>query len=260
MQIDWQVVSCIFIGFFAIAGFSRGWWKEGLTTFFFTILVLFLQQPTLAQRFIDLINSLIELIWNLIPIQIWELFFDISDGLISTTGSTVPPIQAEAGSPGTWIIILISAVALSIFLGRIWLRNAPTTQGSLLGFLLGGVNGFIALNLVREYLDGRALPGNVSPPSTIVVAGNTAFGQAASSVTVQAANLPSFTILDSNIPWFIIGIGALIAFAVLRTRFAILTGPQGVGRKISYQQLPPFYQSPPKRPSQPTLAEILGLR
>ena len=244
MQIDWEVVTCLVIGFFAIVGFSRGWWKEGLTTLFLLILFILLRQPSWAQSFIDLINRIIDAIWSLIPDSVIEIF---NQDIVGTTAAGTPPIQADANSAGTWVVILILFIATSIFLGRIWLSSPPTIQGSLLGLLIGALNGFFILNLVREYLDGRSLPGGetaAAASSQIVLAGNGAFAPPASSVSIQATDLPNFTILDSNIPWFIIVGGLLISFAVLRSRFKVLTNPKGM-KKLSFKELPPFYKPPP---------------
>ncbi len=254
MEVSWQLVTCLVIGFFAIIGFSRGWWKEGLTTIFLLILFIFLQQPGWAQGFIDLINSIINTIWNLIP----DMVIQLTDNFVIDTTASTPPIQAEANSPSTWVVILVLFIAFSIFWGRAWLNDAPTAQGSVFGFLIGALNGFLVLNLVREYLDGRSLPGNeevASASSQIVLGGGSAFGPPTTSVSIQATDLPNFTLLDSTIPWFIIAGGILITFAVFKTRFRILER-DGM-RKLSFKELPPFHAKPQK--PKPKLEECLKI-
>jgi hypothetical protein len=244
MQINWVVVTYWVIGFFAVAGFFRGWWKEAITALFLGILVLFLQQPTWAQAFIDLLNNFLVTLWGVIPDSLKPI---ITHGLetlfsINTGGG---PLQADPSAPGTWLTILALAIALSILIGRLALGYPPTLRGSLLGLLLGGLNGFIALSLVREYLDGRSLPGSVPPsPAEISLAGGSSFGPAATDLSIQATNLPSFTILDSLIPWIVVLLGLLFGFSALKTRLGMATNSEGM-KKVDYK-VPPFYKQPKK--------------
>jgi hypothetical protein len=90
-----------------------------------------------------------------------------------------------------------------------------TPIGAVLGALLGGLNGFILANLTLEYLTGRALPGG-RPATEIALSDGRAVAVASSGI-----DFPSFTILDSFVPWVIIGLGFLLLVAVLRTRVGI---------------------------------------
>ena len=57
--------------------------------------------------------------------------------------------------------------------------------GSILGGLLGGLNGFLIINLIREYLDGRNLPGG-GLPTEIASAGGGTVGTASSGLAGSA--------------------------------------------------------------------------
>lgn len=243
MEIDWTVLAFIVVGFFALNGFFRGWWKEAIITFFLTILIGLLQYPEVAQGLIDFINGLIAAVWEFIPASITQIF---SDTEVINFNNPAP--QIEAGATSTWLIILILGVGLAILIGRSSLDRPPSLFGKLIGFLIGGVNGFLILNLVREYLDGRALPGNTPEVGGITLVGGSAFGPAASTVSIQASNLPRFTILDSIIPWVAMGIGLLFLFSILNTRVGIKTDPKD-GKKID-KKTPPFYV-PAKKPAPP---------
>ena len=245
MQINWLIITYFVVGFFAISGLSRGWWKEALTTVFLAMLVFLLQQPDVAQGAIAVLNSLLIAIWSFIPLSVHGMLNDLIFTLFAIdTGGTA--LQFDPTSSGTWLMILAIVILFSITLGRSWLTQPPTRQGGWLGFLIGGVNGFLILSLAREYLDGRSLPGTEVQASNIVIEGNSGFGSAASALSIQATNLPSFTILDSVIPWIIMAAGLLFLFSIFKTRFRILTNQHGM-RKLDYQKLPPLYANPPSR-------------
>lgn len=225
MNIDWRIITVIVIGYFAINGFSKGWWKEAVTTIFLTVLLILLLVPNLAALIIQTINNLITTIINLLPVTI-------------AAGS----FQIDPTSPGTWVVILILFLALAALIARSTLPGGfggggqfyagPTAR--LLGLGLGAINGFLVLSLVREYLDGRSLPGNelpANPELTLATSGT--FGPPATAVTVQASGLPNLTILDSFIPWFIIGLGLLLLIAAIRNRIIIASHPDG-GRKLDF--------------------------
>ncbi|MDX1523542.1 MAG: hypothetical protein R3264_18085 [Anaerolineae bacterium] len=225
MEIDWRVITVIVIGYFAVNGFLRGWWKEAVTTIFLTVLLILLLIPDLAALIIEAINNLIAAIIDLLPVTVSANSF-----------------QIDPTSPGTWVVILILFLGLAALIARSTLPSGfgggqfyaagPTAR--LLGLAIGAINGFLALNLVREYLDGRSLPGNelpANPELTLATSGT--FGPPTTAVTIQASDLPSFTILDSFIPWLLIGLGLLLFITAIRNRIIIASHPDG-GRKIDF--------------------------
>lgn len=248
MQIDWIMLSNVVIVIFAVIGFFRGWWKEAITLFLLALLVSLLQYPELAQQIVDWINNGIATIWPYLT----SIFSFIDE---------VTVFQLDAGRASTWLTILFLLLGLSAFLARLFLPGTTskvpskyytvTLMGRILGLLIGGANGFLFINLVREYLDGRNLPGSTSFQTEISVTGGGSFAPAASNLSIQAINLPSVTILDSYIPWLIIGAGLLVIVAVLWSRVKWVTKP-GAGSKIDY--VPPYgYQlfkveKPPEKP------------
>jgi hypothetical protein len=247
MQIDWMMLSYVVIAFFAIIGFFRGWWKEAITLCFLTLLILLLQYPDWAQRVIDWINAGIAAIWPYLA-----SFFSFIDG------TTV--FQLDASRASTWLVILFLLLGFSAFIARLFLPGTTnkvpskyytvTMIGRLLGLLFGGVNGFLFINFAREYLDGRNLPGNTTFPTEITIAGGNASVPAASNLSIQVVNLPNITILDSYIPWLIIGTGLLVLVAVLWSRVKWVT-KAGAGSKIDYVHpygYKPLQIDKPKKP------------
>ena len=241
MEINWTILSYLVIIFFAVSGFSKGWWKEAVITVILAFFLFLLQNPNLAQTLIDGFNNLVNTIWSFIPTEITPV---VNTGLstvfaVQTGGSEA--WQVDASSPGTWITILAVTVGLAMLFTRFGFNYTPTGVGSLLGGLMGALNGFLIVNLVREYLDGRALPGQeVAYTSQLTLVGGSSYGPASENLTIQMSDLPSFTILDNILPWLIIGIGLLFLVAVLRSRVGVARSADG--RKIE-TRVPPFYRA-----------------
>ncbi len=244
MAINWTIIAYFVVGYFVISGFSRGWWKEAVTTVVLAALIFFLQNPTWAESFIDFSNGLIATIWRYIPGNIAQVINNILGGIFATGANSSGVFQIDATNPETWMTILLLVVGAAILFGQVNFGHQPTSIGKVLGGLVGGFNGFLILGLVREYLDGRALPGQEVHNSTITLAGGSAFGPASTDVSIQATGLPNYTILDSVIPWVVIGIGLVMLISVLKTRVGIASNKDG--SKIAVK-IPPFYQSPVPR-------------
>lgn len=218
MEIDWTLLTYAVIGLFALTGFFRGWWKEAITTIFLVILLFFLQQPAIAESFVSVINQIISMIWSILPGFIEEFLaetFGLGTGSNAVGG--VPQFDPASGT--TWLLILILFMVLAILISRPFLRNYGSTgysvrpMGSVLGGLVGGLNGLIIINLIREYLDGRNLPQTTA---TIVDPG--AQVGVTSTGSIDVVNVPSFTIMDSYVPWAIMLIGIVVFLAAIKNR------------------------------------------
>lgn len=213
MEINWVVLTYFIVGMFAISGFYRGWWKEGITTGALAILLLLLSQPPLAGSFISTLNSIIRTVWSFAP----EFFIWFFEELLAIELQGGEMFQFDAGSAATWILFLTVFVFVSIIVSR---RSAPADailpMGSFFGALVGGFNGFLLLNLVREYLDGRYLPAAATASGTEVGS-----SVASTGVMIQATQLPTFTIMDSLVPWIVITISLLIFLAALQSRVGL---------------------------------------
>ncbi len=245
MEINWTLMTYLVVGLFALSGFLKGWWKEAIVTLFLALFVFFLRVPGVAQALIDLINRILAIIWGILPSSVQVFLTDFFQNAlgISTTGGT---IQADATSGQTWLILLIILVGVATLIGWATLPNRisakplsyaylTTPVGSVLGGLIGGLNGLIVINLVKEYLDGRNLPGGGSSlPSELTMAGNASVGVASSGVSLQATQLPSFTILDSFLPWIVIFLGILVFMSAMKNRVLIQKDKDGY-RKVIYK-------------------------
>ena len=250
MEVNWTLLSLLFIVYMAISGFSKGWWKGAITTAGLTGLVFLLQNPDWAEQLIIAANEVLATVWRLVP----QSLISAAGAVFPTSGDGGAP-QLNPTSPGVWVLILIVVLALTSLIGRVSFGNPPTMIGRLLGSIVGAVNGLLVLSLVREYLDGRALPGSDPISTEIIVTGSNSFAPATQEVAIRATGLPPFTIMDSAVPWIAIGLGAIFFFSVLKTRFSLASNNDG--RKLA-TKLPPFYKKPaaPKRPD-PTPVRIV---
>ncbi|MCB9078970.1 MAG: hypothetical protein H6631_15305 [Anaerolineaceae bacterium] len=236
MEINWTMLSYVVIAIFAIVGFYRGWWREAIIFVFLAVLIFLLLNPTIAQWIIEQVNAVIVFIWDLIPGAIKTTLGAWLDAAFAVnTGGGPPQINPTDGA--TWIIILTVFMVMAILIGRGFLganlaqtgvRYAPTCLGSVFGGLLGALNGLIILNLIREYLDGRNLPGGALPTDISQASGN--IGVSASSFALRISDIPQFTILDSFIPWIFVGTGALLIIILLRNRVRFVKSSQGFRR------------------------------
>ncbi len=235
MEINWTVLTYLVIGTFILVGFSSGWWKEALVAFFLGTLVFLLQDPEQAEKFIGLLNSGLAQIWSLLP-QSTTVTVANALGVQTTTQG----IQANAASSGTWLVILFVGMVAITQLGRLALPSAYSLSalGRLFGGSLGGVNGLLVINLVREYLDGRSLPGSMATAASsggLQIVGGSSYGAAASNLSMQTANLPNATILDSFAPWVIVGGGVVLLIAAILSSVTVQSNAQKM-RKLSYRR------------------------
>ena len=228
MEINWTVLSYFVIGLFALNGFFRGWWKEAITTAFLVFLVFLLAQPQFADDFINIVNIVLETIYAILPAELLNLLqnsLQSTPSTASTASAASGTIQIDPGDGNTWLMLLIVFVAFAVLVSRFTLPDhgpgngyAVRPVGSILGGLVGGLNGLIIINLVREYVDGRNLPAGTS--FSAQTAGGPA-SMASSGVSIQAVQVPSYTILDSYLPRIIIIIGLLIFLAALKNRVGV---------------------------------------
>ncbi len=226
MHVNWTLVTYIFIAFFAISGFFKGWWKEAIITFFLGVLIFLLNTPEITQWIVDLLNSL--------KTDFFDPLFGFTPGSRET--------QIDGSSRNTWIFVLIVFIVLAALISRSSLPNkrgrsasynayAVTPLGALLGGLLGALNGFLVINLFREYVDGRNLPASNAPATEIAMAGSGRIGTVSSGVSIQAIDVADFALIDSFLPWAVIAIALLLLVAVLSTK-----GLQGDKVPFGYRQ------------------------
>jgi hypothetical protein len=236
MVLDWTTLTIFLTVFFAISGFLRGWWKEAFTTVFLAFLVFLLKQPDTAEWLVGSYNSIVAFIWGYIPTNVTTVSANDTDSIVAISLSAPPDMLViDPTSGSTWFYMLLLAVGIPTLWTRSSFNNQPTNLGKLLGIGVGGFNGLLIMGVLREYLDGRALPHGEGLAETGIILSSGSGSAATREVAITATNLPTYTILDSMVPWVIIIVAALLFFAFFKTR--VTTD----GKKIIYN-LPPMYK------------------
>jgi hypothetical protein len=213
VTVDYIILMWMVVILFGLVGYFRGWWKEGLTTGFLTLLVVLLQFPGLAKWIIDeILNKLIKLVY--IVIVAHSLDIERIAEVAREIGE--PPIKIDPAANETYLVALIGLLVISYIIGKISISKkaiGPSFLGSLFGAVFGLLNGFTVISLVREYVVGRYLPGATDD----VVA------QAATTTTIalSVGDMPMPSIMEGLAPWLLVSIGAIALFAVLATRWSV---------------------------------------
>jgi hypothetical protein len=240
ITMDYAVLMWTVIILFGMVGFFRGWWKEGLTTGFLTLLVVFLKFPGLAELVVNTINKMLKLLYIIVVAHSLDI------ERIAEVAKTIEdiPIKINPADYRVYIAGLIGVLIASYLVGKIGINKkvlGPNLLGALLGTIFGLLNGFTVITLLREYVLGRYLPG-VSVQAAAEAA-------AITTISMTVEDLPTPGAVEGWVPWLILVIGALLFFAVLATRWSVeRTKIKGVA--------PPLYKTPKKPPAPPAVGTI----
>lgn len=238
VTMDYAVLMWMVIILFGMVGFFRGWWKEGLTTGFLTLLIVLLKFPGLAELIVNTTNKILKILYVVVVARSLDL-----ERLAEVAGELEEiPIRIDPTDYRVYIFGLIGVLIASYLVGKIGINKkviGPSLLGALLGAIFGLLNGFTVISLVREYVLGRYLPGATEAAA--------AEAEAITSITLAVEELPTPTVVEGWVPWLIVAIGALLLFAVLATRLSVeRTKIKGVA--------PPLYREAkePKPPAATT--------
>jgi uncharacterized membrane protein required for colicin V production len=233
IEIDYQALVYMIIGAFGLVGFFRGWWKEAITTGLLTLLLLMLKVPSIATRIVQIMDTIVNTIWNFIQ-SLRE-----SSSFVASTVQVGPPPDVNPQRYWVYVITLVVLVIVSYFIGKTGLTQNVAAGGRLLGAILGFYNGFVVISLVREFIIGRFLPGaaaaaaTATPPSTL---------------SIQVVNMPQTSIADTPTIYLLIGVGLLLFIIAIGAAWKFEWA------KISRKPLP-LYRKPPAK-AKPTGFDI----
>ena len=206
ITLNFETLALIVVALFALGGFLRGWWREAITTVALVLLTIFLTQPELADKIIQFINNIIEIIWNLVS----GVFGAIFGGAEATAAAeTTPPIVLDPSDRSMYVIILIIVILISYFLSKVTLGGRTMSVDSrIFGGILGAINGYLAVNLFIEFIVGRFFPDT----------GLTAQSAAPESLTIAVTGVPSESAFADSPYVLILGLGVIVLALVLANR------------------------------------------
>ncbi|MEM7031064.1 MAG: hypothetical protein AAF629_15970 [Chloroflexota bacterium] len=217
LTIDYDVLLYVTIAAFALSGYMKGWWREGLTTLLLLLLVFFIKQPNALLIVVEYINSILEVTGLVV-----ETGGDLTLQGIQTASSTAEaPTELDPTNRNFYIILLVVFILLAYFGSRRSLPSpggtagveyyAPESGARILGAVVGAFNGFIVVNLFKEFIIGRLIPGT--------------------GIDVQAASPPTLSIAISQVPpgsafadtslVLIVGLGLIIVAFTLSNRIKL---------------------------------------
>jgi len=146
IPIDYDTFILVVVLMFAAVGFFRGWLREGITTLLLLLLVGLLLEPDLAKPIIEYVNRILKLFQILLADR---GRFDLQ----AMARTTVEDVFDPNNPYNFMLYALIFLIALSYVGTRLFISEAKLTPLShLLGGILGALNGFIVIFLVKEYL------------------------------------------------------------------------------------------------------------
>jgi len=195
LPIEYSDLVMLFLFVFAIVGLMRGWYKEGITSFFVAALAVLVWRPSLAQKIIETVNDLLKLI-----IMFLKSGFSLQPQ--SLMAQTVDPkLLLDPDSYRLYIVVTVVLIAVSYVIGEATFKDKMTPLGRLLGGVLGAFNGYVILALGKQYLLNHLQSKN-------------AFVAQSNQLSIEMANVPT-----SN---FFAGSGIIFIFVVVVGVVALL--------------------------------------
>jgi hypothetical protein len=205
ITLNWETLVIIVASLFALGGFLRGWWREGITTIFLILLTIFLTSPELAGSIIDFINGVIEAAWNIFR----NLFEALGLAQPAVGTAATPPVIIDPSDRTVFIIILIVMVIVSYFTSKITLGGRTATlAGRIFGGILGAINGFLVVNLVKEYIVGRFIPET----------GLSAQTASPDQLSIAVTDVPPESVFSDTAQLLVLGLGVIVLALILANR------------------------------------------
>ena len=195
LPIEYSDLVMLFLFVFAIVGLMRGWYKEGITSFFVAALAVLVWRPSLAQQIIEMVNDLLKLV-----IMFFKSGFSLQPQ--SLMAQTVDPdILLDPNSYRLYIVVTVVLITISYIVGEATFKDKMTPLGRLLGGVLGAFNGYVILSLSKQYLLNY-------------LQAKSAFVAQSNQLSIEMANVPT-----SN---FFAGSGIIFIFVVVVGVVALL--------------------------------------
>ena len=209
IQIDFEALTYIVIGLFALVGFTRGWLREALTTILLMFLVLMIAKPEVALRIMSVVTQVLLVIANLILARLTD------PAKLQDLIQAIKNLFDMENPYGFMLLLTIGLILVSYVVGKRALAESKLTPLSrLLGGTLGAVNGFVVLSLGRQYLLtklGLTLPGEL-----LTAQGSVKAAQSPQQLAVTVRNLYSPYQISGVVLALLLALGLIVLIFFLR--------------------------------------------
>jgi hypothetical protein len=210
IEIDFEALTYIVVGLFAVIGLSRGWFREAFTTILLTAMVFMLIRPAFAARIVRILFAISQAITDRLISRLVSDPGRIQEGL-DTLGGLL-----NVDNPYSFMLALTAfLIFVSYALGKRSFGEAKLAPLSrLLGGTLGAINGFIVISLIRKYLLTQ-LGFDVSP-TALRAPGSVQAAQAPQQVGVVIQDLYNPSLLSNVLFYVLLAVGFIILIFFLR--------------------------------------------
>jgi hypothetical protein len=158
---------------FGIVGMMRGSYREGVTALFVAFLAILIWQPEIGESIIGWVNGFLKFLLSFI-----RAGFSFNTDKIVAAAAEIDPIL-DPDSYRLWIVIMVVLIGVSYAVGEATFGGKISPLGRLLGGLIGAANGFVLLNLAKQFLSNYwSAQGRV-------------MAQAGGEVAIEMTNVPS---------------------------------------------------------------------
>ena len=146
LPIEYSDLITLVLFLFALVGFMRGWYKEGITSFCTAALAILVWKPAIAREIIDKLNQIIKIV-----VMLFKSGFSLDPSRIMAQ-SVDPDLLLNSDSYRLYLVLTIALLILSYFVGEATFKDRLTPLGRLLGGLLGIFNGYVILSVTKQYM------------------------------------------------------------------------------------------------------------
>ena len=146
LPIEYSDLMTLVLFLFALVGFMRGWYKEGITSFCAAALAILVWKPAVAREVIDKLNQIIKIV-----VMVFKSGFSLDPSQIMAQ-SVEPDLLLNSDSYRLYLVLTIALLILSYLVGEATFKDRLTPLGRLLGGLLGIFNGYVIVSVTKQYM------------------------------------------------------------------------------------------------------------
>jgi hypothetical protein len=146
VPIEYTEVLTLILVVFGMVGMMRGWYREGVTSFFVVFLAILLWRPEIGNSIIEWINGFLRFI-----LSFFKAGLTFNTAKLSAASAEVGNVL-DPTSYQLWIIITVVLIGISYAVGEATFDGPMSALGRLLGGVIGAANGYVIFSMVKQFL------------------------------------------------------------------------------------------------------------